>query len=178
MNLISDQYRAENARQHEMANGYGERGYKHLEDVMYLAQREGCESVLDYGCGKATLSRHAKRVCAITFRNYDPAIAEYAELPQPADLVVCTDVLEHVEPLSLIPVVEHITGLATKAVYLQIATRPAKRELSDGRNAHILVREPYFWLDTFRAYMDIVDFRVMPGHSVAIIGKPLGSMYK
>lgn len=176
--LISDQYRAENARQHTESTGYGEKGYKHLQDILYLIQREGCKSALDYGCGKASLSRHAKRVSEVPIQNYDPAIPEYNVEPTPVDLVVCTDVLEHIEPLCLNSVLEHIAVLAQKAVYLQIATRPAKRILSDGRNAHLLVREPYFWLDNLRNHFDIIEMRVIPDHSMIVLGKPYGSVYK
>lgn len=176
--LISEQYRAENARQHTETQGYGERGYKHLEDVLHVLRREHCESALDYGCGKATLSKYAKRVCEVAIANYDPAVPEYAAMPEPVDLVICTDVLEHVEPLMLNDVLEHMRQLCNKAFYFQIACRPAKRILSDNRNAHLLVKPPYFWFDTVRRYFDITDFRCLAGHSVVICGKPLGTSHE
>jgi hypothetical protein len=178
MTTISEQYAKENALQHSLNDGYGERGYKHLDDILHVIRREGCETALDYGCGKASLARYAKRVCEVPFTNYDPAIAEFAGAPAPADLVVCTDVLEHIEPLCLTDVLRHLQELTLKAGYLQIATRPAKRILSDGRNAHLLIREPYFWLDTIRQYFDVIEFRVQPGHSMAMVVKPLGDIYK
>lgn len=177
MMLISDQYRAENARQHTETQGYGERGYKHLEDVMHVLRREQCESVLDYGCGKGTLAKHARRVCEVPFAGYDPSMPEFAALPQPADLLVCTDVLEHIEPLCLQDVLAHMHSLCNKVFYFQIATRPAKRVLSDGRNAHLLVQPPYFWFDTLRQHFDITEFRALPGHSLVVCGKPLGVAY-
>lgn len=176
--LISDQYRAENHRQHTQSTGYGERGYKHLDDILHVLRREGCSNALDYGCGKATLSQHAKRVCEAPIANYDPALPEYAAEPAPADLLICTDVLEHIEPLALHDVLQHMHTLTLKACYLQIATRPAQRILSDGRNAHLLVKEPYFWFDTLRQFFDITEFRVFPGHSVAIVGRALGAIYE
>ena len=178
MAVITEQYAQENAYQHNLNNGYGERGYKHLDDILHILRREGCETALDYGCGKATLAKRAKRVCAIPFANYDPAIPEYAAAPGPADLVVCTDVLEHVEPLCLYDVLTHLQELALKAVYLQIATRPALRLLSDGRNAHLLVRNHYFWFDNLRQFFDVTDMRVMPGHSAIFICKPVGDIIK
>lgn len=176
--LISDQYRAENHRQHTETQGYGERGYKHLDDVLHLLRREGCTSALDYGCGKATLSKYARRLCEVPIANYDPAIPEYAVEPAPAELLICTDVLEHVEPLALQDVLQHMSSLCNKAFYFQIATRPALRVLSDGRNAHLLVKPPYFWLDTLRLHFDITDFRVLPGHSLVVCGRPLGAVYE
>lgn len=175
--LISEQYAKENAMQHNMQNGYGAKGYKHLGEVIAVASREECETVLDYGCGQGSLAAHAKRICAMKFHNYDPAIPEFAAAPEKADLVVCTDVLEHVEPFCIISVIDHIASLAEKAVYLNIATRPAQRTLTDGRNAHLLIKEPYWWFDTLREFFDITDFRVVPGHSVNIVGKPEGSLW-
>lgn len=176
--LISEQYAAENARQHALENNYGVRGYKHLPDVLHLAEREGCTTVLDYGCGAGTLAARAKKVSPLKFTNYDPGRPEFSATPSPADLVVCTDVLEHVEPLCLADVVQDLVRLADKAIYLQIATRPAGRILSDGRNAHLIIRDPYFWFDTFRLWFDITDMKVVPGHSVALIGKRMGSIYQ
>lgn len=175
--LISDQYRAENTKQHTESTGYGEKGYKHLDDVIYVLRREKCTSALDYGCGKGTLSRHAKRVCEVPIVNYDPAVPEFSAHPQPADLVICTDVLEHIEPLCLQEVLQDLAQLTQSAFYFQIATRPAKRVLSDGRNAHLMIREPYFWLDTLRLHFDVTEFRVNPGHSIVVSGKPYGSVY-
>lgn len=177
MTLITKAYQAENAYQHQLNNGYGERGYKHLDDVLHVLRRQGCSSALDYGCGKATLARHARRVCEVPFANYDPAIAEFSAAPEPADLVVCTDVLEHVEPACIIPVLDHIADLAQKAFYFQIAIRPAKRELSDGRNAHILIRDAYWWFEMIRGRFDITEFTVRPDHSVVMAGTRLGLTY-
>jgi hypothetical protein len=177
MTLITPGYMALNAEQHQLSNGYGERGYKHLDDVLHVLRREDCHSVLDYGCGKATLSKHARRVCEVPFANYDPAIPEFAGAPNGADLVVCTDVLEHVEPACIVSVLDHIASLAEKAVYLQIATRPAKRTLSNGQNAHILQRDPYWWWNILAPRFDITDLRVAPGHSLVIVAKRQGTIY-
>lgn len=175
--LISEQYAKENQRQHEMQNGYGISGHKHLGDVLELAKREKCASAIDYGCGQGSLALHAKRVSPLIFQNYDPAVPEYCAMPEPADLVVCTDVLEHIEPYCLHQVLNHLAELAQKAVFLNIATRPARRILSDGRNAHLIVKPPMWWLDTVRDHFDITEMRVVPGHSVMLAGKPAGSLY-
>ena len=106
---------------------------------------------------------------ALKFAGYDPAIPEYAAEPTPVDLLVCTDVLEHVEPLYLTNVMEHIDSLVLRGVYLNIACRPAKRVLADGRNAHILVRNPEFWFDVVRQYFDVIEYKAVIGHSVSIV---------
>lgn len=178
MQLISEQYREENRRQHANKNGYGVGGHKHAQDVQHFAALIGAQTVLDYGCGQATLSQQLRRISPVKVFNYDPAVEEYSVPPDPADLVVCTDVLEHIEPTCLFDVLRHMQQLSLKGFYFQIATRPAKRVLSDGRNAHLLVHPPYFWLDTVRQFFDVTQFKVAEGHSVALVGRALGDAYK
>lgn len=176
-NLISDEYRALNRKAHEEATGYGTGGYKHLDAVLRLAEQYGAETVLDYGCGQATLYKHARRVSPLKFSNYDPALEQYSAEPAPADMVVCTDVLEHIEPLMLPNVLAHIAGLTQKVAFLEIACRPAKRVLADGRNAHLLVRDGYFWFDTLREHMDVVRFIGKPGNSATLVCVPGGTAW-
>lgn len=176
--LISEQYAKENQRQHEMRNGYGERGYKHLPVIIRMAEIHHCATALDYGCGQGSLAAKAKKISPLKFANYDPAIPEYSMAPEPADLVICTDVLEHVEPTCLMDVITDLASLCDKAFYFQIATRPAGRILNDGRNAHLLIRDPYFWFDTIRAYFDVTEMAVIPGHSVAFAGTRMGVTYQ
>lgn len=178
MELISEEYRALNAREHEANNGYGVNGHRHLKTVLNLVDRFGAATVLDYGCGQANLSKHAKRVSPALFINYDPAVPLYSALPAPADVVACTDVLEHVEPLNLSFVLEHIASLTNKAAFFEIACRPAKRVLSDGRNAHINLHDGLFWFDTLRWYFDIVEMHAQPKHSVQLVCVPRGSVWE
>lgn len=178
MELISEQYRALNAREHEAQNGYGVNGHRHLKTVLNMVSRLGAKTVLDYGCGQGSLAKHARRVSEALFINYDPAVPEFATLPLPVDLVVCTDVLEHVEPLLMSNVLEHIQGLACKGAFFEIACRPAKRVLSDGRNAHINLHDGMFWLDTIRWYFDIVEMHASPKHSVQLVCVPRGTAWE
>lgn len=75
--------------------------------------------------------------------SYDPAI-EGCEEKKPCDLVVCTDVLEHVEPEYLDNVLNDIHRLMQKVGYFTVHTEAAMKHLSDGRNAH-LIQKPYSW---------------------------------
>jgi len=52
-------------------------------------------SHLDYSCGKETL---ANALPQFTVHGYDPAIPGLDIHPEPRDLFICTNVLEHVEP--------------------------------------------------------------------------------
>lgn len=139
--LISEEYRALNGHLHETNDGYGRSGHKWADDIRELANICAARTILDYGCGKATL---AASLLDKTVLCYDPAIPQHSEQPDPADLVVCGDVLEHIEPDFLDAVLDDLQRLTLKAVFLVVATRPAKKILADGRNAH-LIQEPYSW---------------------------------
>lgn len=138
------------------ANGkWGRDGVKHLGNVLAYADAVHAETVLDYGCGEATLCEAAKGTRRIL--NYDPGIAERAGMPKPVDLVVCTDVLEHVEPKCLDTVLDHIWCLAGRAAFLVIATRAAKARLPDGRNAHLIIQPEKWWRKKLEAQGWIVE---------------------
>ena len=79
---------------------------------------------------------------------YDPAVLEYKQVPNKEfDCVFCIDVLEHIEPTCIIDVLQHINQLSSKYIWLRIDTLPARKRLPDGRNAHLIVEQPPYWLD-------------------------------
>ena len=104
----------------------------------------GAESAVDYGCGKGLLKKNLRIACT----NYDPAVPEFSALPHPADLVVCTDVLEHIEPERLDSVLTHLRQLGRKGLYAVIATRPdSSKLLADGTNPHKIIKTARWWHD-------------------------------
>lgn len=129
------------------AGPWGNKGFKYYGDVWAIRERLGCRSILDYGSGMETLRHHIERLHpGETVACYDPGIPGRDHLPAPADLVACTDVLEHVEPLLLNGVLGHMFDvLAQRALFLHIAVQPAKQILPDGRNAHLIVHAPQWW---------------------------------
>lgn len=140
--LITPEYRALNVELHNTAPRYGTSGHKWAEHVATLAAIVGAASILDYGCGKQTL---AASLQGVDVRGYDPAIPGLDKLPDPADLVVCTDVLEHVERECIDDVLDHIRSLTRKAALINVSCRVGGRQLPDGRPAHILVRPVDWW---------------------------------
>jgi len=140
--LISDGYRWLNEKLHMEDPHYGISGKKFTQYVENLTKVYKTEDILDYGCGKGTLAESLK----FPIRQYDPAIPRYSFRPEPADLVICTDVMEHIEPECLTEVLDDLKRLTKKAALITIATRPAVKHLSDGRNAHLIQRGLDFWL--------------------------------
>lgn len=174
--MITEHYLQLNARLHQERPDYGANGARWAQQVNGYALAVGARTAIDYGCGKGSLREKLRRISPLQVTNYDPAILEFAEMPVPADLVICTDVMEHVEPEQLHNVLEHIASLARTAVFMNIACREAKKTLADGRNAHLIVRQPYFWLDTLREYFDIESFQCDPGQ-VTLTARGLGQLW-
>lgn len=148
--LISDSHRDLNRQMHADPRGFGQSGRKHAAAVLDWALETECEDILDYGCGAGTLKAALSGRWLGKVREYDPAVTGREKLPKPADLVVCTDVLEHVEPGCLLAVMEHQRSLARVAGYVSIACQPAHKLLPDGRNAHLIVEAPEFWITALR----------------------------
>lgn len=164
MTLYSPEYAALQSAFHTARPDYGVSGAKYAEQILNMANQMQTRSILDYGCGKCTLQK------AIPFpiQNYDPFIPEHAVRPEPADLVVCTDVMEHVEESCVLDVLKDIFDLTKKAVFFQIATGAAGKILPDGRNAHITQRPSNWWLMQLVSYFDIKSFMLVPGGFVLV----------
>lgn len=143
--LISDEYREEQRRLHAQPQGYGGKGKRWVDTVLYLVQRFDCWSILDYGCGQGSLKAALAARGISWCDEFDPAIKGKDQGPLFADLVVCTDVLEHVEPDKIHSVLNHIHWIARKAIFVSVALDPANKTLSDGRNAHVLLRPAAWW---------------------------------
>ena len=105
-------------------------------------------SVLDYGCGKGIiLVSLSEQYPDTNFIGYDPAVIHYANTATNADCVFSNDVLEHIEPNHIISVLTHINSLSAHYVWLRIDTIPARKRLSDGRNAHLILESSEWWTD-------------------------------
>lgn len=156
--LISPMYKEMNRELHENKDryilfqgkdygAYGTSGYKWAHVVEKTCSYHKLTTVLDYGCGKGLLSAflQAKGV-PLRVTNYDPAIPKWDEIPtERFDLVVCADVLEHIEPDCIDEVLDHIESVTGTLALLVISTKEAKKTLPDGRNAHLIVKKPRWW---------------------------------
>lgn len=149
--LISSNYTEMQRTLHAAPRGYGGRGNKWAGIVMQIASEYGATSILDYGAGAGTLAVTLKATLPSTIRvsEYDPAIKGKESLPDFADLVVCTDVLEHIEPECLDNVLAHLRSLARKALFIVVSTKASNKVLSNGKNAHLIIRPARWWKKRF-----------------------------
>jgi hypothetical protein len=155
--LISDEYKQANRALHEAQPEYGNMAGHLGESIARLCQNNGIGSVLDYGCGKGTLAPVLKAI-GLDVAEYDPAIPGKDGEPCKAGLVVCVDVMEHVEPNCVDDVLQHIAGLAKSLAYFMIDNGPANKTLPDGRNAHLTVKDQAWWRERLSKYFDIKVF--------------------
>jgi hypothetical protein len=129
-------------RQLHASGEYGVSGSRWGPTVLQICSMLGTRDILDYGCGQRTLEKSL----GFPIRNYDPCIASLDAPPGPADIIACTDVLEHVEPACVDAVLDDLQRLTRKAALLVIANRPADKLLPDGRNAHLIQQGREWWL--------------------------------
>lgn len=162
--LISDEYREQNKRLHSQGN-YGVSGSKWAEPVRSLASTLGTQDILDYGCGRRTLESSL----GFAIRNYDPCIEGLDSPPDAAQIVVCTDVLEHIEPQHLESVLDDLERVTLGVGFFVIANRPAKKTLSDGRNAHLIQEGPRWWLPKLCRRFEIVQLNSFKGEFLVLV---------
>lgn len=144
MITISEEYRLQQAALHANPN-YGVASVLFAPMVAQIIKQSNIRSVSDYGAGKQRLrdALITEGITDLEYAAYDPAFPEYG-IPQPADLVCCIDVLEHIEPEYLDVVLSELRAITTNLGFLTVHCGPARKSLPDGRNAH-LIQQPVGW---------------------------------
>jgi hypothetical protein len=118
----------------------------YIPKINQIIKDKDIKSILDYGCGKAKY--HPKEWNAI---KYDPAIQEYQNKPQDKyDLVISTDVLEHIPVENLKQTINEIFGYSNKWVFVSVCCRKAEAILPNGYNAHATIESAKWWKELFK----------------------------
>lgn len=163
--MISEEYREQNRLLHEGNVHYGTSGAKWAPLILKVIETDGgYASILDWGCGKGTLAA-ALAEDGFEVAEYDPAIPGKDAEPEPAELVICGDVLEHIEPTHLDAVLSELKRLTKRKLIVVVDTKPAGKSLPDGRNAHLIVEDASWWGARLSKDFDVLDWRVA-GHKV------------
>lgn len=156
--LISDHYRKQQVELHKNPD-YGTASTFMAPLVSRICNDNNVATMLDYGCGKSRLSECLKVDHAMRIQQYDPAISEHSEDPEPCQMVACIDVLEHIEPQLLDNVLDDIKRCALEMALLTVSTEPAMKVLDDGRNAHLIVQPASWWLPKIMERWDLHTFQ-------------------
>lgn len=133
---------------------WGYTGGKYAGETVYNLLKEFPEvkTILDYGCGDGSLKKwiEDKGITDKKWTLYDPGIPEFKEPPKGKfDLVITTDVLEHVEEIMLNKVLENLRNLTGMFLYSEIACYFMGTTFADGpyagQDLHINVKAPDVW---------------------------------
>ena len=120
-----------------------------IADIGQLIKNSNIKTVTDYGCGQAGAWKlyDLKDLWQLQkVHLYDPGVEIYAQRPLPLhDLVICIDVMEHIPEHLVDKILTDICRSAKKAVFFNISTRPASKQLIDGSNAHATVKPRDWW---------------------------------
>lgn len=153
---ITEEYRAQQAALHAAGN-YGLAALQWGEVVNRLLVKLSVHSLLDYGCGsRRSLLKAITLREDVVYEGFDPAVPEYSAEPCPAELVVCIDVLEHIEPQLLHNVLDHLAELCDPFGLFSIHTGPAGKTLPDGRNAHLIQQDKAWWLARLQPRFEVL----------------------
>jgi hypothetical protein len=148
---ISPEYLQMQKELHKLPKGYGGGGHNWMRPIRELIRKQNFKSVLDYGCGRGTLVTALRnKLPGVNYFEYDPAIKGKDVEPPPCELVVCTDVMEHIEPDRLGLVIDHLFRLSQRCLFVVVATRPSGKWLSDSRNAHLIIEPDSWWKERFK----------------------------
>ena len=152
--------------------------YKH--QIFNLIKENNIKTILDYGCGKAkfhSILFNNRKVpgspMGINMTPYDPAVAQFSNKPTGQyDLVLCIDVMEHVQEDKIDEVLKDIFTYSNK-VFLTITCYPATQILTNNKNAHYTVKEPGWWKEKLEPYNGkyITIFQTKPNRGGDVVNK-------
>lgn len=155
MTIVDKHYQAQLQEMHQTGRfGNGRKAYRIVRDFF---EEYKPTSVLDFGCGKGGLIETiAELHTGTVVAGYDPGTPAFAKMPkQTFDAVVSTDALEHIEPAYLEETLKVIGSKIERCGFFRIACYPAKKQLPDGRNAHLIVESPDWWRNQILKHMSV-----------------------
>ena len=139
-------------------------------DIYGILKYNNCKSILDYGCGKGypykdqfkyldpkgkipNFDKPLHKWWGIDeLFLYDPAYPEHDKLPtKKYDMVICTDVLEHIPEEDLDWVIRELCSFSQSTMFINVSTLPAKKTFKTGKykgeNVHVTVHNHEWWLN-------------------------------
>lgn len=160
--LASEKYAAQLRELHAKNESFGVGSVtaKHYPIIQKLLQKHSFGSVLDYGCGKGHFIKFLRdSFPEVHVEGFDVASEEFSVLPnRKFDLIVCLDVMEHVEFGALSNVLGEIRDRCSKVFVCSVANYPASKKLSDGRNAHVTQMPFSVWFGMFSSFFRVDQF--------------------
>ena len=135
---------------------------KWILKIQEIIKTNNCNSLLDFGCGKAFLYKNKFKIGDKEFSNlsdfwnlkniylYDPGLEEYSDYPKGKyDGIICTDVVEHIPEDDVLNFIDELFKLSNKFIFVVIATMPASKYFDDGKNIHLSLKNQEEWKKIF-----------------------------
>lgn len=135
---------------------------KWILKIQEIIKTNNCNSLLDFGCGKAFLYKNKFKIGDKEFTNlselwnlkniylYDPGLEEYSDYPKGKyDGIICTDVVEHIPEDDVLNFIDELFKLSNKFIFVVIATMPASKYFDDGKNIHLSLKNQEEWKKIF-----------------------------
>lgn len=177
---MSEGYRKLQEKLHDDHAGYGTSGRNHASRVFMagaqIVRKFGKCDILDYGCGKETLRLAVEEafppIEGMRILGYDPGRPGFDAEPSKAQVVVCTDVMEHIEPECVDAVLRHICELTEHVAIINVSLVPAVKTLADGRNAHICLKPKEWWISFLKKYFVLIEQADSPAE-LLVVGQPI-----
>ncbi len=132
---------------------------EHIDPIAHLIKLSKAKTVLDFGSGKGKLYHDASGYQANSRYKTIPSWGEslvtcydpgYEPFSKPVDghydVVISTDVVEHIPEEDISWVLDKIFAYANHSVYIVAACYPAHKHLPDGTNAHCTLQPPEWWV--------------------------------
>jgi cyclopropane fatty-acyl-phospholipid synthase-like methyltransferase len=143
--MITNQYKNQITALHKNDKAWGDR-VKIPNLIISCIQEKNIKSILDFGCGKGNLVNSLKlKFPELEITGYDPSFHNIDKIENKVDMIISTDVLEHVEPEFIDNTISFLKSKTNICMYHLIACYPAVAVLPDGRNAHLIVEDPSWW---------------------------------
>jgi SAM-dependent methyltransferase len=129
-----------------------------IPDLLNIVKEYG-GNILDFGCGKAV--HWTKRVVEgkslsefldkylVGFRRYDPYHSLYCSKPTGTyDIVICTDVLEHIPIEDVSKLLQEIAGYTRSGgiILFTVNTKLSRNAFLDGTNMHVTLLNEEEWI--------------------------------
>ena len=153
-------------------------------DIWGILKFNKCKSILDYGCGKGYAYKENFKVIdpkgnIPNFDKplhlwwgidevflYDPGVPEHNKLPtKKHDMVICTDVLEHIPEEDLDWVIREICSLCNSTIFFNVSCVPAIKTFTSGKykgeNVHVSIFDHTWWVAKIKnAHKDYKELKI------------------
>ena len=179
MSVIDLKQIEEYKKMHENNEEFGTSALEFIDEISLAIDELSPKTVLDYGCGKGLLvDELEKKYPRIRFYKYDPAISEYSSIPvDRVDLVINTDVLEHIPESDIDDVVCEISKLSNVA-YFNLHHALALAVLPNGENAHCTIKDkPWYKRKIGKYFSDLTHLKGQDSYMSVIITNNMSKQF-